>query len=176
MKRSDMVRFLSEQLDAYISLDDGYKEKEPGGELLLSRLESMGMRPPLPSGDLAGYIEDGEWEPETLDPKDQSGGDETLSVDDLASKDIYLRKGDQIVGLHAVGHAVPCEFDNHELDGSITRIKTDFFEIEKWGNNYNEKLEMIGRGSFRIFDLTLEHTAKAYEEDGWVRFVPGETK
>lgn len=91
----------------------------------------------------------------------------------MSSKDIYLRKDDQIVGLHAVGYAEPHELRVQELDGSITLVKTDFMELEKWGNEYNEKLEMIGRGSFRIFDLTIDHTAKCFEDEGWVRFVPG---
>jgi len=91
-------------------------------------------------------------------------------MDDLDSRDIWLRKGDQIVGLHAIGYAEPYEFDVHHLEGSTERIKTDFMELEKWGNEYNQQFQMIGRGSFRIFDLTLEHTAKAFEEEGWVRF------
>lgn len=97
-------------------------------------------------------------------------------MEDLNSKNIYLAKDGQIIGLHAIGHAEPYEFDVQEFDGTVTRVKTDFMELEKWGNEYNDKFEMIGRGSFRIFDLTLEHTARAFEEDGWVRIKGPEEK
>lgn len=92
-----------------------------------------------------------------------------MGMENLDAKNIYLKKGEEIIGLHAIGHAEPYEFDLHELDGTVTRVKTDFMELEKWGNEYDANFKMIGRGSFRIFDLTLEHTAKAFEEDGWVR-------
>ncbi len=90
--------------------------------------------------------------------------------DNMQSKDIYLRKGREVVGLHAIGYAGPYEFDLQELDGSIQKIKTDFMELEKWGNEYDANFKMIGRGSFRVFDLTIEHAAKEFESDGWVRF------
>lgn len=86
------------------------------------------------------------------------------------SKNIYLKKDDQIVGLHAVGHAEPYTFTLRHLDGTEEEITTDFMEIEKWGNEYTPDYEIKGRGSFRVFDLTIEHTAKAFEEEGWVRF------
>lgn len=85
------------------------------------------------------------------------------------SKDIYLTKDGQIIGLHAIGHNEPYEFKLVHLDGTEELIKTDFMEIEKWGNQYNSNGQMIGRGSFRIFALTLEHAAKEFEEDGWTR-------
>lgn len=89
---------------------------------------------------------------------------------DFDSKDIYLRKGDEIFGLHAIGYNEPYEFDLIDLNGSTTRIKTDFTEIEKWGNEYDKDFNMIGRGSFRVFGITLDHAAQEMEADGWVRF------
>jgi hypothetical protein len=46
MKRSEMIKFLDEQMDAYLGLDLGYQEKVGGGALLLERLEKLGMLPP----------------------------------------------------------------------------------------------------------------------------------
>lgn len=91
---------------------------------------------------------------------------------DLDIKNIYLTKNEEIIGLHAIGHSEPHEFDLIHLDGSRERIKTDFMELEKWGNEYDSKGNMLGRGSFRIFDLTLEHSAKEFEKEGWIRFTP----
>lgn len=91
-------------------------------------------------------------------------------TNEFDSKNIYLRKGDEIVGLHAIGHNEEHEFNLHHIDGSIERIKTDFMELEKWGNQYDKDFNMIGRGSFRVFSLTLEHAAKEFEEEGWIRF------
>jgi hypothetical protein len=84
-------------------------------------------------------------------------------------KDIYMKKGDEIIGLHAIGHAGPYEYDLVDLDGSTTPMKSDFITVEKWGNNYDHNLKMIGRGSFRIHD-DIEIIATQLEEDGWVRF------
>jgi hypothetical protein len=85
------------------------------------------------------------------------------------SLDIYLRKNNEIVGLHAYGHAWPSEYDVQELDGTLTRNTSNFTAYEQWGNEYNEKFEMIGRGSFRVFG-DIEETAKEFEADGWTRF------
>lgn len=90
--------------------------------------------------------------------------------DDLDSKNIYLRKDNEIIGLHAVGYRTPYVFDVVELDGTRNQVETDFMELEKWGNHYNEEFERIGRGSFRIFDATIEDTAKEFENDGWIKF------
>lgn len=81
-----------------------------------------------------------------------------------------IKKGDEIIGLHAMDYEEPYEFTLTHIDGSSEIIKTDFMELEKWGNEYNKNSEMIGRGSFRLFDLTIEHSAKAFEDEGWTRF------
>jgi hypothetical protein len=46
MKKFDMELFLSQELDAYITLDNGYQEGVPGGKLLLERIMALGMVPP----------------------------------------------------------------------------------------------------------------------------------
>lgn len=92
---------------------------------------------------------------------------------DLDSKDIYLKKGTQIVGLHAIGHKEEYQTQVQHLDGTFETVNMDFMELEKWGNRYDENLNMIG-GSFRIHDLSIDDTEQAYLEDGWVRFTPEE--
>ena len=91
---------------------------------------------------------------------------------EVESKDIYLKSPQgEIVGLHAIGHIDPdYEMRVQELDGSVIVIKPGFVEYEKWGNEYDNEYNMLGRGSFRVFDLTLDHAAKCWEDDGWVRF------
>lgn len=87
------------------------------------------------------------------------------------TKNIYLRKGDDIIGLHAVG-IDNMQWDLEELDG--TRIKCQGFQaIDKWGNVYNEAYEMQGRGSFRVHQ-DIEKEAQEFEADGWVRFERAE--
>lgn len=93
-------------------------------------------------------------------------------MNDLDTKDIYLTKDGEIVGLHAVGYKEPGQLTVYNLDGTTFTISTDFVEHEKWGNEYDSNFKAIGRGSFRVFELTLEHAAKGLEEDGWVR-IPG---
>lgn len=92
--------------------------------------------------------------------------------DDFDSKDIFLKKGNEIVGLHAIGYAEDNEMEVYELDGSITLYKTDFVELEKWGNCYDKNLNMVGLGSFRVHNLTIEHAATEFEKEGWTRFNP----
>jgi hypothetical protein len=99
-----------------------------------------------------------------------------MDNNDIQSKNIWLKRGDEIVGLHAIGYREPYTFKVIDLDGSTTEHNSDFMELEKWGNEYNQDFKMIGRGSFRIFDLTIDHTAKAFEEDGWIRFYGPENK
>lgn len=96
--------------------------------------------------------------------------DNTSIYDEFDSKDIYLKKDDQIIGLHAIGYEGPYNYTLSDIDGTVKEIETDFQEIEKWGNEYDENYKMIGKGSFRVFDLTIEDTAKEMEADGWVRF------
>lgn len=83
------------------------------------------------------------------------------------SKDIYLRKDGAIIGLHSIG------MDNQEwdlilLDG--TRVRQYGFQaIESWGNEYDENRNILGRGSFRVFE-SIENLAKEFEQDGWERY------
>jgi hypothetical protein len=90
-------------------------------------------------------------------------------MDQFDTKDIYLKKGDVIIGLHAIGHAEPYEYDLHHADGTITREKSDFMQLEVWGNVYDEDHQILGRGSFRVFNK-IEEEAKDFEADGFVRY------
>lgn len=89
-------------------------------------------------------------------------------INNYDSKNIYLKKDDQIIGLHSIG----C--DNSEwtvsnpFDNTVVQMK-GFQVIESWGNEYDENYKMLGRGSFRIFG-DIEEYAKEMEADGWVRF------
>ena len=69
------------------------------------------------------------------------------------SKNIYLKKDNQAIGLHAWGY---------EFNGN-------FYSEEVWGNEYDNQGQMIGRGSFRVFN-EIEAEAKEFEADGWVRY------
>lgn len=84
------------------------------------------------------------------------------------SKDIYLTKNGEIIGLHAIGHAGPYEYDLVKLDGTTERKKDDFMQVEVWGNEYDKNHNMLGRGSFRVHQ-NIEEEAKGFEADGWVR-------
>lgn len=75
--------------------------------------------------------------------------------DGMIGKDVYLKKGSQIVGIHAVG-----DFDP---------TTNTFYPMEVWGNEYDDEHNMLGRGSFRVFD-SMENEVKNWEADGWVRY------
>jgi hypothetical protein len=66
MKRSEMIKKLTERIkiDMQGVIDICLFESE--ADAILNRLEQLGMRPPLAGGDLAGYVEDGEWELENI--------------------------------------------------------------------------------------------------------------
>ncbi len=84
-------------------------------------------------------------------------------------KNVYLRKGTEIIGLHAIG-------DNNSewivigLDGSET-FHRGFRAYESWGNEYNEDLQMIGKGSFRVFN-DIDIVAEEFVSEGWEYFNP----
>lgn len=84
------------------------------------------------------------------------------------SRDIYLQKDNEIVGLHAIGEN-NATWTQTDLNG-VTTEKTGFLALEVWGNNYDQNLKMIG-GSFRVFD-DIEAVANGLVEDGWVVFTP----
>lgn len=92
--------------------------------------------------------------------------EQTLQFD---SKDRYLTKDGIIIGIHAIGHAGPYEYELFGLDGSSTFIKSDFEVYEIWGNEYNEDHKMLGRGSFRVHTRDFDQVIKELEEDGWVK-------
>lgn len=85
------------------------------------------------------------------------------------SLDIYLTKDGQIIGLHAIGEANSKWIVKH-LDGTEEQ-KFGFNEMERWGNEYNNDLKMIGRGSFRVHQ-SIEDVAQELIQDGWRRFIP----
>ena len=74
----------------------------------------------------------------------------------MVSRDVYLTKDGQIVGIHAIGYP-----ENEDGTGGL-------MQMEIWGNEYDEDHKMLGRGSFRVFD-DLENEVKNWEADGWVR-------
>jgi hypothetical protein len=71
------------------------------------------------------------------------------------------------IGLHAVGEP-NSEWEVYSFDGSVTK-KKGFRAWESWGNEYLDG-EMVGRGSFRVFD-DIETVAENLEKDGWERFI-----
>lgn len=85
------------------------------------------------------------------------------------SRDIYLTNGTEIIGLHEIGEANSSWIVKH-LDGTEEQ-KFGFSAYERWGNEYNNDLKMIGRGSFRVH-IDIEEVAKDFETDGWTRFIP----
>lgn len=86
--------------------------------------------------------------------------------DGAVSREIYLRKDGQLIGLHAIGYD-DCVWTEVDLDGTEIECK-GFMAMETWGNEYDELGNMLGRGSFRIFQ-TIESLALSMETDGWVR-------
>lgn len=60
MKRRDMLYKIADSLGLIMTSPS--MNVEDGAELILSIIEEAGMRAPFPGGDLAGIIEDGDWE------------------------------------------------------------------------------------------------------------------
>jgi hypothetical protein len=87
----------------------------------------------------------------------------------MISKDAYLKKDGVIVGIHAIGHPGLYEWVNVAADGTETKHTSDFMQMEIWGNEYDENHQMLGRGSFRVFDH-FENEVRNWEADGWVRY------
>ncbi len=87
------------------------------------------------------------------------------------SRDIYLRNGNRVLGLHSIGYPGEYRYTKIDFDGTETECVDDFQAIEVWGNEYlnDSKFEMQGRGSFRIHD-NVNDFAKDLEAEGWVRF------
>jgi hypothetical protein len=91
-------------------------------------------------------------------------------VDDLDSKDIYLKKDGEIIGLHSVGYKKQNTYTQVNLDGTKELKTLDFMALESWGNEYDSEYNILGRGSFRVHTYDIEEAAKEMENDGWVRF------
>lgn len=70
------------------------------------------------------------------------------------SKDIYLRKGDQLIGLHTYGD---------EFEGK-------FQQMEAWANSYTLDYKFEG-SIFRIFG-PIEEEKTAFLEEGWMVVPP----
>lgn len=88
-------------------------------------------------------------------------------------KDIYLKNNNgQIIGLHAIGHNEPASYTIVNINGTENLIRSRFNPIECWGNEYNNKLEMVGKGSFRLSTFDIEQEAIDFEKEGWIRFIP----
>lgn len=86
--------------------------------------------------------------------------------DGVVSREIYLRKDGQLIGLHAWGYDDSI-WTEEDVNGVRTECK-GFMAMETWGNEYDESGNMLGRGSFRVFQ-TIESLAQEMETEGWVR-------
>lgn len=92
-------------------------------------------------------------------------------MDDLHEKSIYLRKDNEIIGLHAIGYSGPYTYTFVHLDGTEETKTDDFQQIECWGNEYDKEFNILGKGSFRVFHK-INEAASLFESDGWIRFEP----
>jgi len=64
MKRSEMIKFLENELESHENYSNGYYATVNGGELLLARLEELGMLPPLNDGQACIVTE---WDKEDVE-------------------------------------------------------------------------------------------------------------
>lgn len=92
------------------------------------------------------------------------------TLPELDERSSYLRgPNGEIWGLFEIG-----EKDSHwqqiNLDGSV-EDKTGFRAYERWGNEYDAQMKMIGRGSFRIH-TDIDEVAEDLIKEGWVKFQP----
>lgn len=69
---------------------------------------------------------------------------------DYKTKDIYLKKGEDVLGLHTYGD------ETAELG---------FQQMEAWCNAYDEKFKFLG-SIYRIFG-PIEEEAAELKKDGW---------
>lgn len=83
------------------------------------------------------------------------------------SKDIYLQKDDEIIGLHSIGYAEEYNYTQTEPDGTVSHKKSDFNPIESYGNEYDVFFRIKGRGSFRLTSPFIEDVAQEYVANGW---------
>lgn len=88
-------------------------------------------------------------------------------MDDLDSLNIYLRKDNQIIGLHAIGYKGPYTHTLVHLDGTREEKTSNFNAIEVWGNEYDEEHNMLGKGSFRLNTTHIEEIANELVTEGW---------
>lgn len=76
------------------------------------------------------------------------------SNNEMSSRNAYLIKGDDVVGIHAVYYPV-----------DPTTGANLWQQLEIWGNNYDKNLKMIG-GSFRIFD-DFDVVVSVFKSEGY---------
>lgn len=88
----------------------------------------------------------------------------------MDTKDIYLKKGEAIIGLLAIRTKGPRTVTAIGSDGVERQETLDFDEIEMWANEYDSNFKMITRYKFSLLDFNLEKEVKHFEDGGWVRF------
>lgn len=72
-------------------------------------------------------------------------------------KDVYLKKDEDVIGLHAVGD----------------KTETGFHQYEAWANLYDPSFKFLG-SIYRIFG-PIEEEADNLKKDGWVE-IPAPSK
>lgn len=192
MKRSEALDIIRNTINyglKHYGASSGNFQTELTPNEILTALEGAGMMAPIhypytcgcsmsgmcPACNPNEYKMYNKWEPEDGETPISVATSEPANIEnDLDSKDIYLKNGNEIVGFHSIGHAGPYIYTQIELDGSENTVTADFEPFESWGNNYDENLNMIGRGSFRLITPFIEDVAKDLESRGWVRFTPKE--
>ena len=92
---------------------------------------------------------------------------EPYEAEEYDHKDIFLKNGDSIVGLHAIGFSGPYTYTLEHIDGTQETTEGNFQSIESWGNEYDSNFEFIR--SFRIGHSDTEIEAAAFIENGWER-------
>ena len=160
MKRSEIVNLIYNHIDGYMNPTTSYHVAVK----LLEKIEKAGMLPPLNEQNYHHMDNEDRqvvnlakslytWENE-----DDSGYD---------SLDVYFKKDDILIGIHAIGLYELNQYTYTDIDGNKEKRFSFFNALEVWGNEYDKDMNMLGRGSFRLGMRIMEDIIKEYQKEGW---------
>ena len=91
---------------------------------------------------------------------------EVIEMDEngYISKDIYLKRGNELIGIHTYGYPSEATF------GDDPTVKPYFAQMEAWINAYTEDYKFIASIS-RVFG-PIEETAEELKAEGFVVVPP----
>lgn len=80
----------------------------------------------------------------------------------MDEKNIFLQKGNDIIGLHTIVIKENSQFEHHDIPGNVRIIRINLPKYEKWGIIYDLKGNILDFGRLELGAIRNEKNSQRH--------------